>query len=93
MRHFAKVAKTINIWLAAVSICGSAVAWRVFSPSGSGVIDALLVLFCLTVASLGAYSTAGAWRCSGPRPPIRPRSGAATAPNEAMQRTRLSAGR
>jgi hypothetical protein len=65
MRHFAKVAETINIWLAAATICGSAVAWRVFALSGSGVIDALLVLFCLTVASLGAYSTAGAWRRSG----------------------------
>jgi hypothetical protein len=36
----------------------------VFAPSGSWAIDALLVLFCLTVASLGAYSTAGAWRRS-----------------------------
>jgi hypothetical protein len=62
MRRFAEVSATINIWLAVGSICGSAIAYRLFIPSRSGRLDALLGLLCLTVVSLGILSTATAWR-------------------------------
>lgn len=62
MRRFAEVSATINIWLSVVSICGSAIIYRIFAPSRLGVVDALLVLFCLAVVALGAFSTATAWR-------------------------------
>ena len=61
MRRFEEVSSTVNIWLAAIATCGSAVGWRLFAPFPLGGIDALLVLFCLTVVSLAAYSTAKVW--------------------------------
>jgi hypothetical protein len=62
MRRFEEVSATVNIWLAVITICGAAIGWRLFAPLPSGIIDALLVLSCLAVVSLAAFSTATVWR-------------------------------
>ena len=91
MRRFAEVSATINIWLSVVSICGSAIIYRIFAPSrlGSSMpCSSSSAWPSLHWGFLDGHRLANARR---PRLPTRPRSGETASPNPRLQRTRPAA--